>query len=115
MFFLDPQFLKAATERAVKTAMQSVLLFLGVDLAGGIGSAGGFNALEADWLQMGGVALGGLVLSYVFSLASGFVGERETPSVTGETLTEPSEPEVLPQAFLDDVAGERDPDTPREG
>lgn len=56
-------FWKAATERAVKTAAEVLLAtyFVG-DVA--------LNALEADWVNMGGLALGGAMGSYLFSLAS---------------------------------------------
>lgn len=86
MFFLDPQFLKAATERAVKTAAQTVVVSIGADQV--------LDAFSADWETLGSVALGGLVLSYLTSFASGLVGERETPSVVGETLAQPREPYV---------------------
>lgn len=87
MFFLDPQFLKAATERAVKTAAQTVVVSLGADQM--------LDAFHADWETLGGVTLGGLVLSYLTSFASGMVGERETPSVVGETLASPQEPQAF--------------------
>ena len=56
-------FWKAATERAIKTGAQSVLTayFVG-DVA--------LNALQADWANMAGIGAGGVVLSYLTSLAS---------------------------------------------
>ena len=56
-------FWKAATERAVKTAAEILLAtyFVG-DVA--------LNAFDADWGNMAGIALGGAVASYLFSLAS---------------------------------------------
>jgi len=72
-------FWKAATERAVKTGAQSVLTayFVG-DVA--------LNAFQADWVNMGGIGLGGVVLSVLTSLASGF--KDGNPSVTNaETVT----------------------------
>lgn len=73
-------FWKAATERAVKTGAQAVLTiyFVG-DVA--------LNAFEADWVNMAGVGLGGVVLSYLTSLASGY--KDGNPSVTNaEVVTE---------------------------
>jgi len=55
-------FWKAATERAVKTAAQTAGLVLGADMV---------NVIDVDWVNVGGFAAGGLVLSYLFSLASG--------------------------------------------
>jgi hypothetical protein len=72
-------FWKAAAERAVKTGAQSVLTayFVG-DVA--------LNALEADWLNMGGIAVGGVALSLLTSLASGY--KDGNPSATNaETVT----------------------------
>lgn len=72
-------FWAAASERAVKTGAQAVLTtYLVGDVA--------LNALDADWANMGGVALGGLVLSYLTSIASGVgngspsAGNLETPT-----------------------------------
>lgn len=84
MFFLDSQFLKAAFERAVKTVAQAVIALLVADHVAGV--------LDVDWLAVGSAAgLAGL-MSLLTSVASGYVGERETPSVGGETLTSPREP-----------------------
>lgn len=59
------EFWKAATERAVKTGAQTVLsAFFTLDVA--------FNVLEADWANMGGIAAGGVLFSYLTSMASGF-------------------------------------------
>lgn len=83
MFFLDPAFLKAAAERALKSAAQAVLLTIGADQ---------LDAFNADWQGFVSVAVGAAVLSLLTSIGSGFVGERETPSVAGETLTHPRAP-----------------------
>lgn len=85
MFFTDPQFLKAALERAVKTVAQTVVAMLATDLAG---------VLDVDWTAVGSAAALAGVVSLLTSVGSGFVGERETPSVSGETLSQPREPYV---------------------
>ena len=58
-------FWQAATERAVKTAAQVAVVTIGADLATG------FDILAVDWTDVGGYAAGGLVLSYLTSIASG--------------------------------------------
>ena len=64
----------AVLERAVKTAAQSALLVLGADQ---------INAMNAQWVDVGGFALGGFALSVLTSLAtSGFGGNG--PSATTE-------------------------------
>ena len=66
----------AVLERAVKTAAQAALLVLGADQ---------LNAMEASWVDAGGFAAGGFVLSILTSLAtSGFGGNG--PSATTETV-----------------------------
>ena len=77
MFTLS--FWKAATERALKTAAQTLLsaYFVG-DVA--------LNAFEADWGSMAGVGLGGLVASYLFSLASA-AGDGNPSATNAETVT----------------------------
>ena len=71
-------FWKAATERAIKTAAQTVLTayFVG-DVA--------MNVLEADWANMGGIAAGGALLSYLTSLVSG--ARDGNPSATNAEVT----------------------------
>lgn len=66
----------AITDRAVKTAAQSAILSVGVETAQ-------VNALAVDWALMGGMALGGLVLSVLTSLASSGIGGNG-PSLTTE-------------------------------
>lgn len=70
-------FWKAAAERAVKTGAQSVLTayFVG-DVA--------LNAFQADWVNMGGIGLGGAVLSVLTSLASGY--KDGNPSATNAEI-----------------------------
>lgn len=67
------QFWKDATERALKTAGQSVLLFLGADQM--------LDAVSADWPSAGSFALGGAVLSYLTSIVSAPIGDKGTASV----------------------------------
>ena len=72
-------FWKAATERAVKTGAQSVLTvyFVG-DVA--------LNAFQADWANMAGIGLGGALLSYLTSLASG-LRDGNPSAVNAEVTT----------------------------
>lgn len=64
----------AVLERAVKTAAQSALLVVGADQ---------INAMHAAWGDVFGFAVGGFVLSVLFSLASTGLGGNG-PSVTTE-------------------------------
>ena len=70
-------FLIASTERAVKTACQSALLFVGAER---------LNVLDFAWLDFGGFALGGALLSYLFSYGTGVVTDKPGPSAAGEQL-----------------------------
>ena len=72
-------FWKDAFERAVKTAAQAVVLFLGADQL--------FDAVSADWASAGSFALGGAVLSLLTSVVSAPLGDPGTASVvhTGPT------------------------------
>ena len=54
------RWLKAAGIRALRTAAQAALLVLGNDF---------FNAMAVDWMNVLGFAIGGAVLSVLFSLA----------------------------------------------
>lgn len=64
-------FWRKATERALKTAAQSAILVFGADQ---------INALSANWSDVGGFALGGLVLSYLFSISTAGAGPDDDPS-----------------------------------
>lgn len=56
-------FWKAATERAVKTGAQAILaVYFVADVA--------LNVFQADFASMAGIGLGGVLLSYLTSLAS---------------------------------------------
>ena len=55
-------------DRAVKTAAQSAVLVIGADQV---------NALDADWRLVGGMALGGAVLSLLTNVAQrGLLGRK---------------------------------------
>lgn len=60
------------SERAIKSAGQAALLFVGADQ---------FNVLAFDWATLGGFALGGAVLSILTSVASAPIAGGDTPSV----------------------------------
>lgn len=63
-------------DRAVKTAAQAALLTIGADQ---------FNALTADWQLVGGMALGGAVLSLLTNLAQrGIRGRRGDDPAPGQ-------------------------------
>jgi hypothetical protein len=67
-------FWKAATERAIKSAAQFVILaYFGGDVL--------FNVFQADWANMAGVAAGAMLLSYLTSLASAGLTDG-SPSLT---------------------------------
>ena len=68
-------FWKAATERAVKTAAQALILFWPV-------ADGALNLWQIDPAEAFGIAVGGALLSLLTSLASGRVGDRGSPSLS---------------------------------
>ena len=74
-------FWRAVAERALKTAAQSAVLTVGADSLGA-------NALTFDWVQMGGFALGGLVLSVLMSIAS--AASTGSPSLSGAEILTPA-------------------------
>ena len=73
-------FWKATAERAVKTGAQSVLTvyFVG-DVA--------LNAFQADWGNMAGIGLGGVVFSVLTSLASA-ARDGNPSAINAETVTQ---------------------------
>lgn len=65
-------FAKQVLERAVKSAAQALIgLWVG---------AKAFDVWDVDWKLAGGVALGGAVLSVLFSIVTAGVGEPDSPS-----------------------------------
>jgi hypothetical protein len=71
------EFWKAAAERAIATAAQSVIAVVGVDHL--------TNAFTLDWPTLGGVAAGGAFLSLLKSVAVGKFTDG-SPSLGGEKL-----------------------------
>lgn len=79
------QFWKAASERAIKTGAQFVLVTLGFG-ATGISGSETVNAFLLDYPTLCGVLLGGVVVSYLTSIVSTSVSGAG-PSITGtETI-----------------------------
>lgn len=67
------EFWKAATDRALKSAAQSLLLLWGSDQV--------LNILDVDPLPAAGIAAGAAVLSVLTSIVSAPVGDRGTTSL----------------------------------
>lgn len=65
-------FWKEAAERAVKTAAQSAVLVIGAEQV---------NALTVSWVEVGGFALGGAVLSLLTSIGSDYFNGGNGPTV----------------------------------
>lgn len=66
------QFWKYAVERAIKSAAQTGIIFIGAEQ---------LNVVAFDWATMGGFVLGGAVLSLLTSIASAPVGDDNSPSM----------------------------------
>lgn len=62
------KFWKEASERAIKTFAQFILV---------LGTATTFNVFEIDWKTNLGLALGGMLLSFATSIVSINVGPRK--------------------------------------
>ena len=72
-------FWKAATERALKSAAQFVLLaYFGGDVV--------FNVFQADFVNMGGVAAGAMLMSYLTSVATAALTDGSPSLTTAEVL-----------------------------
>jgi orotate phosphoribosyltransferase len=65
----------SASERALKTGAQVLVVFLGADVV---------NAFAVDYERAAGIALGGVVVSYLTSVVSAPAGDTGTPSLVGE-------------------------------
>ncbi len=67
----------AVVERATKTSAQAAILVLGADQ---------INALNANWQDVGGFALGGFVLSVLTSIATSGFGSDGPAAFGTETV-----------------------------
>ena len=76
MSLFTGSFWKGTFERAVSTAAQSALLVLGAEQV---------NAIDADWVTVGGFAAGGFALTVLKCLASNSVA-GPGPSITGAEI-----------------------------
>jgi hypothetical protein len=79
------KFWKAATERAVKSGAQFVVLTIGGGAVAGATGNETINAFLLDYPTLGGVFLGGAILSYLTSLISAPLG-GDGPSLAGESI-----------------------------
>jgi len=68
-------FWKASSERALKTAAQSLLVALGAS------TTGPANLFEADWQNLVGFAVSGAALSILSSLVSSPLSDGNGPSL----------------------------------
>ena len=74
-------FWRAASERAIKSAAQGLLV-------AGVGAAG-FDALHADWHTLGGFGLGMAAASVLTSVASDALTDGSGPSLTNAEVIDP--------------------------
>lgn len=75
MLYTTKDFWIKATERAIKSAAQALVLVVGLSETGPV------NAFALDWQLGAGAALAGAALSYLTSLTTAGVGEPNDPSV----------------------------------
>lgn len=79
MFTLE--FWKAATERALKSVAQAIIILATGDAV--------FNVLDFEWQNALGVGLGAAVLSYLTSMLSAGVTSQPGPSITNSEVLPP--------------------------
>lgn len=68
---MTKSFWKPATERALKSGAHAALLVIGAEMA---------NAMEFDWMNLLGFMVGGIIISYLTSIAFG--AKDGNPSAT---------------------------------
>jgi hypothetical protein len=67
------QWLRDATERALKSAAQAIVLALG--------ASQGFDLFSADWQNVAGIAAGAAILSVLTSVISAPLGAKGSASL----------------------------------
>ena len=83
MRYATRAFWTATAERAIKTGAQVTLLALGAEQ---------LNVFNLDWVEVGGLGLGGVLLPVITSVASSAVTTTSGPSlVEAEILAKPAQ------------------------
>lgn len=79
-------FWKAATERALKSGAQFVILTITGGAIAGAAGQDTVNAFLLDYPTLGGVFLGGALISYLTSIISAPLGGGSGPSLANEVV-----------------------------
>lgn len=90
MGYFSKVFWQDASERAIKTAAQAVLLALGFGIGTGVVDGTemtqSVNAFLLDWRTLIGFALGGALVSYLFSIATAQFTKGNSASVVVDNV-----------------------------
>lgn len=91
-------FWKATAERALKSGAQFVVLTIAAGAVAGTGNGDAqiVNAFLLDWPVLGGVFLGGILISILTSLITAQVTDGNPSAVSAEVLSPPA-PQVSPE------------------
>lgn len=100
-------FWKAALERAIRTAAQSMLAAGGVSAVGDVTS---LELLQINYVGLGLTALAGAMASILFSIVGSAVGSNEGPSFGAEQIA--AKPKYQPEHAVDIDDGDLDDDHP---
>ena len=85
-------FWRAAAERALKSGAQFVVLTIAAGAIAGAGDAEAqvVNAFLLDWPTLGGVFLGGILMSVLSSIITAKVTDGNPSAVSAEVLSPPA-------------------------
>lgn len=72
---------KRTLELAIRGGAMGALFVL-APTTGDLITSGSFNSFDADWRKVAGYALGGMILSLLFSLAAKSTGDPESPTIS---------------------------------
>lgn len=87
-------FWKASAERSLKSGAQFVVLTIAAGAIAGTGDAQAqvVNAFLLDWPTLGGVFLGGILISVLTSIITAKVTDGNPSAVSAEVLSPPAPP-----------------------